>query len=230
MAVNEAYDWTRYFDAVKDLPPRDTLLKALDLHEAERRASQRLTTPGSDADRPLAVDLGCGDGRDTLELLRRGWRVIAIDSSPEAIRRLMDRVPIDHMDRVEARVQRFEDARLPPAQLVVASFSIPHTSPAEFPDLWRTVTRAIGPGGRFAGQLFGVKDEWALKPDGITRTYHTREQVDALLTDAALVPEMLDEVERDGKNAFGEPKHWHVYHIVARRRADAAPGAAPNAA
>jgi hypothetical protein len=35
---------------------------------------------------------------------------------------------------------------------------------------------------------------------------------------AALEVEMLDEVERDGKNAFGEPKYWHVFHVVARKR------------
>lgn len=216
MAVNEAYDWTRYFDAVKDLPPRETVLRALELFEAERAAGQRLEV-GPTAARPLAIDLGCGDGRDTMELLRRGWRVIAIDSTPDAMKRLMDRVPVEHMDRLEARVQRFEDARLAACQMVVASFSIPHTDPADFPDLWKNLTRAIAPGGRFAGQLFGVRDEWAVKPDGVTRTYHTREQVETMLAEGGLAAEMLDEVERDGKNAFGEPKHWHVFHVVARK-------------
>ncbi|MEJ1932020.1 class I SAM-dependent methyltransferase [Nostoc sp. NIES-2111] len=35
----------------------------------------------------FAVDLGCGDGRDTVELLRRGWRVLGIDGAQEAIAR-----------------------------------------------------------------------------------------------------------------------------------------------
>jgi trans-aconitate methyltransferase len=39
----------------------------------------------------FAVDLGCGAGRDTAELLRRGWRVLAIDAEAEAIRRLLER-------------------------------------------------------------------------------------------------------------------------------------------
>jgi trans-aconitate methyltransferase len=214
----EPYDWSRYFDAVKDLPARETLVRALDTFDAERAARQSLITP---IDRPLAIDLGCGDGRDTLALLARGWRVIAIDSSAEAVRRLMDRTPLEHMDRLEARVQRFEDARLVPAELVNASFSIPHCDPADFPGLWAGLTAAIRPGGRFAGQLFGVRDGWAVKPDGLTRTYHTRTEVESLLTGAGLTPELLDEVERDGKNAFGEPKRWHVFHIVARKTAAA---------
>lgn len=214
----DADDWSRYFNAVKELPPRETLLRALDAFDRERSGSGERWDA---AHRPLAIDLGAGEGRDTVELLRRGWRVIAIDSSPEAARRILARLDIDHMDRVEARVQRFQEAVLPPAEFVNASFAIPHCSPDAFASLWGNIGRSIRPGGRFAGQLFGVNDEWATKPDGVERTYHTRADVDRLLAEASLEPEMLDEVERDGKNAFGEPKHWHVFHIVARKRGGA---------
>ena len=216
MSKQEDYNWTRFFDATKDLPPRDTLLRALSLFEADWQASQCLDVVKNV---PLGIDLGCGDGRDAKEMLRRGWRVLAIDSSSDAIHALMNHVDASCMTRLEARVQRFEDAVLPPATLVNASFSIPHCDPRDFPALWANATRAIKPEGRFSGQLFGVNDEWARKPDGVTRTYHTREQVESLLACAGLVPEFFDEVERPGKNAFGEPKHWHVFHIVARRRA-----------
>src|SRR3954468_24291573 len=74
-------DWPAYFAAVAGKPARDTLLKALELFEKEKRA------PG------FAVDLGCGSGRDTLELLRRGWRVLAVDSSSEGMELLRAAVP-----------------------------------------------------------------------------------------------------------------------------------------
>lgn len=214
MPPREDYNWTRYFDATTDLPPRDTLLRALASFDAEKAAAQRLDLH---APAPFSVDLGCGDGRDTRELLKRGWRVLAIDSSPEAIDRLVKHATGDAAERLETRLQRFEDAVLPKADLVNASFSLPHCDPRDFPALWRHVTRAVKPEGRFAGQLFGVNDEWAKKPDGVTRTYHTRQEVETLLADAGLIPEFLDEVERPGKNAYGEPKHWHVFHMVARR-------------
>src|SRR6266480_3626651 len=61
--------WTRYYDAAGE-QPRETLLFALDRFDAEA---------GAEVGGLFAVDLGCGTGRDSIELLRRGWRVLAID-------------------------------------------------------------------------------------------------------------------------------------------------------
>jgi hypothetical protein len=100
--------------------------------------------------------------------------------------------------------------------MVNASFSIPHCEPRDFPGLWAKIAAAIRPGGRFAGQFFGVNDGWRGRVDGVPRTFHTGSDVEAML--AAFEAEMLDEVERMGKTAMGEPKYWHVFHVVARKK------------
>jgi SAM-dependent methyltransferase len=187
-------NWTRYYDAVDDTP-RDTLHAALD----------RFAGSG------VAVDLGCGSGRDTIELLRHGWRVVAIDSEPEGIRRL--RAAIGDDERLETQLTPFEDAMLPPCDLVNASFSLPFCPPERFGALWTRIGDALRPDGRFCGQLFGDRDGWAPDP-GIT--FITRAQVDNLLS--AYDVERLDEIEEDSTTALGEAKHWHLFHVVARRR------------
>ena len=58
--------WVKYCTATEGRPPRPTLLAALDHFAAEGVCG-------------TAVDLGCGDGRDAIELLRRGWHVIGIE-------------------------------------------------------------------------------------------------------------------------------------------------------
>lgn len=195
-------DWARYYAASGD-DPRDTLLDALRRFGDERGG------------RRLAVDLGCGTGRDTVELLRRGWRVLAIDGEPGDIERLLARPDLAQAERerLETRVARFEDASWPDADLVNSSFALPFCPPQAFPALWLRLVASLRPGGRFSGQLFGDRDGWADQPE---LTVHTRVEVEALLE--CFEPERLDEVEEDGKTAVGEPKHWHVFHVVARRR------------
>jgi tellurite methyltransferase len=187
-------EWTRYYDAVGD-DPRETLLAALD----------GFASPG------LAIDLGCGTGRDTLELLRRGWYVVAIDSEEEAIRRLRAKTGAD--ERLETQVARYEDAVLPSCHLVNASWSLPFSRTDIFGVVWRRIVDALRPGGRFCGQLFGERDEWAGEDD---MTFHTREEAERLLGD--FEPERFDELEEDGKTVLGTPKHWHVFNIVAKKR------------
>jgi len=187
-------DWTRYYDAA-GMEPRDTLLAALAAFDV----------PG------LSVDLGCGTGRDTFELLRRGWRVVAIDAQEEAIRRL--RAVVGGEPRLETQVARYEDATLPECDLVNASWSLPFCSPWEFDAFWNRVVAALRAGGRFCGQLFGERDGWSAERD---ITFLTRVDAESLFCEFDL--ERFDEVEEDSRTALGEPKHWHVFHVVARKR------------
>jgi membrane dipeptidase len=186
--------WGRYF-RLAGTDPRPTLLAAI----------ERFDTPG------LAVDLGAGTGRDTAELLRRGWNVIAIDREQEAIDGLRELVGPD-TSRLETRVARFEDAVWPPCDLVNASFTLPFAPRESFPGLWEQITRSIRPGGRFSGQFFGERDDWA--ETGIV--IHRRPQVEELLGGFEI--EQIDEFDGEGATVIGKSKHWHVFHVVARKR------------
>jgi SAM-dependent methyltransferase len=194
-------DWTRYYEATGE-EPRATLLEALRRFEEEEPRER------------FAVDLGCGTGRDTIELLRRGWRVLALDGTDEAIERLLARDDLspDDRRRLETGVSRFEDAEWPAADLVNSSFALPFCAPGEFPAVWERVERSLRGGGRFSGQLFGDRDGWSGEDD---MTFHSRAEVDALLSRFEV--ELLEEVEEDGETAVGDEKHWHLFHVVARR-------------
>ena len=194
--------WVRFFDAA-GAEPRGTLLLALERHAAE----------ANEEPEPFAVDLGCGAGRDSLELLRRGWRVLAVDAHPEALRRLRAQATnLQLAARLQTLQSSFEAASWPATRLLNASFALPFCAPDCFDDLWRRIVASLDGGGRFSGQLFGDRDEWA---DSRELTFHTRTEVEALLGGFDL--ERFDEIEEDGQTALGGPKHWHLFHIVARR-------------
>jgi tellurite methyltransferase len=78
--------------------------------------------------------------------------------------------------------------------------------------LWERIPSSLRRGGRFSGQLFGDRDGWAQDP---ALSFHRRADVEDLLQ--AFQLERFDEIEQNGRTALGEPKHWHVFHIVARK-------------
>ena len=202
-------DWPKYFDAVADKPPRDTLIRALDAIAADASA------PAS----ALALDIACGEGRDTREMLRRAkprWRVIAADSHPEAVHRTFERLEFEDITRTavcQIAMEALPSSRqVPPAvDLINASFALPFCEPDAFPALWAWIVRTLRSGGRFAGQFFGERDEWAaVRP----YSHHTRAQVLELLQPFAV--EHMEEVEKQGDDAMGGTKYHHVFHIVAQ--------------
>jgi SAM-dependent methyltransferase len=209
-------DWAKYYQVIAGKPPRQTLLDALTAFDADDKAdAAKSPVPAHGLPRRrLAVDLACGEGRDAVELLKRGWRVIAIDAEAQALDILSRRLDVDEALNVQMVVASFAQATWPRGiDLLNASYALPFCAPEHFDSLWSRIVSSIKPGGRFAGQFFGERDSWVSLPE---QTHHTRSQVERLF-DAFLV-ESFKEVENDEPTSIGLPKHWHLFHIVARKR------------
>lgn len=189
-------DWSAYYDAVADRPPRKTLLTAL----------AGFKKPG------IAIDLGCGDGRDTVEMLCQNWTVLAIDREPDAISRLLARPHFNPL-QLTTQIVSFEQLQFPKSvDLINASFSLPFCAVDAFPTLWNQIYNSLLPGGRFCGHLFGDRDSW--KDSKLINTF-TLQQVETLLKPYAI--ELLESEEHLGTTPLGEDRYWHVFHIVARK-------------
>ena len=200
MTEDKSAGWATYYEKLRERPPRRTLITALDRF-------------GPAAAGSLAVDLGCGDGRDVIEMLRRGWRVVAVDSEPAALKALQTR-PLPDGYELTAIQARFEDVPLPLGlSLVNSSFAMPLCPSESFHRLWERIREALPPGGRFSGQWYGPRDTWAGR-DGMT--FVSRDEATRLLDGLEL--EMFEEEEDDGVTPRGNAKHWHIFHIVARKK------------
>ena len=205
-------DWPGYFSVIAGKPPRETLLDALKRFEADGPA--RFPR--------LAVDLGAGEGRDTAELLRRGWRVAAIDSHAESMTRIWARPDLVNTDRLTTTRASFEACLLPACDLLNASYALPFCSPPAFGEVWSRIGAAVRPGGRFAGQFFGDRDTWAAIPG---RSHHTEAQARAFLDGWEV--EHFQVEENDKPDSLGRNKHWHIMHVVARKPATESPRKQP---
>jgi tellurite methyltransferase len=187
-----AYIAARRFD-----PPRPLLIKAAGLAE-----------PGH------ALDAGAGALNATKYLLSVGFqRVIAFDSSP-ASQQIAEELPADQTRFVLAR---FEDFAYPESayDLVNAEFSLPFIVAHSFPLVLTKLLASVKPGGLFSGQLFGPNDSWNVAESGMN--FHSRRDVEQLLRSWAILE--LTEEDHPGKTKLGEDKHWHIFHIIARRAA-----------
>ena len=96
--------------------------------------------------------------------------------------------------------------------LVNSSFAMPLCEPEAFHRLWDRIREALPTGGRFSGQWYGPRDSWVGRPG---MTFVGRDEALALLDGLEL--EMFEEEEADGVTPRGNAKHWHIFHIVARK-------------
>ena len=194
--------WEKHYKKVeqKNLLPSATLEIAIDLFDKEK------------IDLKTAWDLGCGNGIDSIALIKNGWQVTAIDNQTQAIEKLKSTISEKDTAKLTLINDNFEVIKLPNVLLVNASFSLPFCKPENFDALWKKIAESILPNGRFAGHFFGVNDSWASDPE---KTFLTKEQILNLFKNFDL--EYFEEVQKIGKLIDGKEKKWHVFHIVSKK-------------
>ncbi|MFF1572931.1 class I SAM-dependent methyltransferase [Leifsonia sp. NPDC058292] len=192
-----AFDWSEFYTAQGGRGVRPTFTAGLNAWRGD--------APGD------AIDLGCGDGVETRHLAERGWSVLAIDSDGDVESRVLAEVGEEGAERATVRRATFETVgALPASDFIYAGFALPFCDPGHFPYLWADIRDALRPGAVFAGELFGPNDEWFGRAG---MNFHDRAGVESMLTGL----EVLQLVEDDHRGmSFEGPRHWHVFHIVAR--------------
>lgn len=184
--------------------PAALLLKTLAFIEADRAAGDTSTR--------LAVDLGCGTGKDTVELLRRDWKVLAIDYSQAGVDALLQRPEAtQYKDKLETRVASFSDTSWSDATLVAALLALPYGPADSFDAVWQAIRASLLPGGYFVGQLFGPNHYKGM--NHIVR--RTRSEVEAMLAGMEVIH--LEELSLEQTHE-GETVYYNYFEIIACNR------------
>lgn len=192
--MSKQNDWSDYYKATQAKPPRPLLVKALEQVSHKDKA----------------IDIGGGALNDSKYLLNQGFEVTVIDKSP-LVEQEAKNIPSNKLTSITTS---FEDFNFPKEEYDLASamFSLPFTPPNQFTEVFEKVKNSLKKGGIFCGQFFGDRDEWKTNTD---MTFHTKEQVQELLKDLEIIS--FSEDEKDAKTAKGDMKHWHLFHIIARK-------------
>ncbi len=192
-------DWAAYYRHTRGREPRPLFMKGMAALEAAG------VEPGQ------AIEIGFGDGTETLALVGGGWRVTAIDPTPVAAEGLRASTAPNHADRLEIVTATAQDAALPPFDLLYAGYALSFVDPRTFDAFWSSVRDSLRPGGFIVVNVFGVRDTWADDPE---MTFVARDRVARMVAGLEVIA--IDEEDADG-DSFNGPKHWHVFDIVARR-------------
>lgn len=190
-------DWPGYFQATKNGPPRPLLVKAL----------------GYFKERNSALDLGAGAMNESRYLFEQGFsKVVAVDSEPKFFE-FCEKLKSHNLTCI---VSTFDKFNFPKEEydLVNAQFALPFNPPETFGEVFSRIRESIRKGGIFAGQLFGIRDEWNKQGTGMT--FHTKQEAEELFGEMDIIE--LEEVEKDDKTALGPAKKWHIFHVIARKR------------
>ena len=99
-----------------------------------------------------AVELGCGAGRDTLYLIKNGFKVLAIDKE-DTSKIISKKLNSEELKRFKFKCQAFEDVEIKENNLLVANFSIPFCNKNYFKSFWNRIDRSILKNGYFVGNF-----------------------------------------------------------------------------
>lgn len=159
-----------------------------------------------------AIDLGCGAGNETVYLIKNNWNVTAIDRE-NVKERIEKRLTEEEQKRFKFQNQKFEELNLEENNLTIANYSLPFCNKNKFNEMWEKIADSIMPGGYFVGNFFGLNDEWVnTKTEA---TFLSKEQVLKLFERFEVIK--FKEIENDSLTGAGKMKHWHLFHVIARK-------------
>jgi SAM-dependent methyltransferase len=192
--------WEQYYSQTFSQPPRKHLVDTIGLIKNKEVK--------------VAVDCGCGAGRDTIFLLENGFNVIAFDQEESAISYLKRKVEPKLHGQLDCCVSSFYDFHFPDCDLLNASFSLFFTEKADFPEIWNKIESSIKTNGFFCGNFMGPDDTWA-KISEKPLNYHSKAEVLNLLK-GFNVKSFLEKNEH-GLAANGTSKNWHIFTVIAQK-------------
>lgn len=106
----------------------------------------------------VVVDLGAGSSPNAIPLLRRGWKVIAVDSSQGALDALRNRVTYYNpslLPNLSLVCKTIEDYELPKeVSLIIADGIFPYLNPKNLQPIWNKIYRSLSSQGYLLGNFF----------------------------------------------------------------------------
>lgn len=189
-------DWNDFFEEKRNAPPREYLVDAM----------QFVVNKG------VALDIGAGTLRDSKFLTEQEFeKVVAFDPSMRMFEFFEDIA----QEKLELQVSSFEifDFKKDTYDLINAQYVFPYVSSYGFEIRFQLMLDSLKEDGLLVATFFGDRDSWHVSGEQ-ANIFQTKEEIQVLLKDLKILQDI--EIEKDD-TVNGKEKHWHRFHITARK-------------
>lgn len=175
-----------------------------------------------------ALDLGCGEGRNSLFLARYGYSVHAIDASSQGIQKLEKYARSQGFDTINYEVADVRTVQLKPNyyDAIIAVTILDHMREAEGQQVARAMIDALKPAGFLFVESFTIhdpaasttRDENEVISETASFVQHFFEEGELATWFSALETILYEEIMKYD-DSHGEPHYHGVARLIARKRA-----------
>jgi 2-polyprenyl-3-methyl-5-hydroxy-6-metoxy-1,4-benzoquinol methylase len=160
-----------------------------------------------------ALDIGAGSLSSSHHLLSAGFTVDAVDPDPF----VAELAAAQGNSRLLMHWADIRDVEFAPHSydLIVATHVLHLIPRPDLQMLMPKVANWLTDGAIFCATFLGIRDAWA--PTPWRATVLRRDEVVELTSGLEAI--YVDELEYDGTNVLGEPKHWHTLRCLFRKPA-----------
>ena len=187
-------NWNEYYIKINNSKPSNLLRRFSEMNVVRR----------------TAIDLGCGSGKDTIFLLKNGYKVYAIDKKEIIKKYIDDKIDKEEKMRLEYIIKDFGEIEFPKVDLINANLSISFCNPNKIDNLLKNIKSSINIDGFFVGNFLGILDDWNTNKN---MTFFTEQQIKETFKNFKII--YFNEITENKKAVNGNLKHWHIYELIA---------------
>ncbi|OJW47972.1 MAG: hypothetical protein BGO67_08890 [Alphaproteobacteria bacterium 41-28] len=199
--------WSEYFQSQINARPHDLVTQAFGLIKNKKNAT--------------IIDLGAGNGKDIVNILKAGAIVYVFDADPESVNIIDKRFKYYvRSNKLLIHQMFFEDIKtLPKADMIIALCALPFMKKDKLMSFWKIIQESLNPNGIFVGTFFGEKHYAKRDPKQPKLFRLSREEILNLFTHFHIL-NFYEEIEYDesSSKSWGSDQFDHRYKIIARKK------------
>ena len=155
----------------------------------------------------IALDIGCGGGRDSNFMAQYFSKVVAMDNNSDC-KKYLNKKNIDFLN-CEIEKHDFGKEKY---NFINSWNTLVFIKPEDLTKIINKLFDSLTKGGIFAGNIFGLDDDWKDRPN---MSFLSEKEIKKLFQNFKIIK--LEEIKKTKKLIIGSLKKWHFYNIIAKK-------------